>query len=380
MAFVIGIVYSRDNNWIAGSYYIENLILALASLDAELPTLKIYSFSKDHFDALKQKTRYPSLTWVPLKDQNTILDKLINKITYTLLKRHWIVRGIDNEVDILFPASDTFFFDNIRTKLFWIPDFQERHFPSFFSTAELLKRAQFQRQLVKQNWPVIFSSYHAQSDFKELYPGALNQTFVIPFAVTLGRNSGINVNALKEKYGIEGSFFICSNQFWKHKNHLVVLKAILELKRRNKDVCVVFTGMANDPRNPGYYEEIQKFVEGNNLESNAKFLGFIDRQEQITLMENSEAIIQPSLFEGWSTVVEDAKALSHSIFVSDIKVHREQLGDNFENYFQPDDSLRLAELMSNPLKKIYDYGDYKENITSFARNMLRSMKSLRPIK
>ena len=39
------------------------------------------------------------------------------------------------------------------------------------------------------------------------------------------------------------------------------------------------------------------------------------------------AVAQPSLFEGWSTIVEDAKTLGKPIFVSDLPVHREQLGD-----------------------------------------------------
>ena len=42
------------------------------------------------------------------------------------------------------------------------------------------------------------------------------------------------------------------------------------------------------------------------------------------LMRRSLAVIQPSLFEGWSTVVEDARALGKRIAISDIPVHLEQ--------------------------------------------------------
>lgn len=35
-------------------------------------------------------------------------------------------------------------------------------------------------------------------------------------------------------------------------------------------------------------------------------------------------MVQPSLFEGWSTVVEDARALGKTIVLSDIDVHLEQ--------------------------------------------------------
>jgi glycosyltransferase involved in cell wall biosynthesis len=41
-------------------------------------------------------------------------------------------------------------------------------------------------------------------------------------------------------------------------------------------------------------------------------------------MRAAALIIQPSRFEGWSTVVQDAKALGRPLICSDIPVHREQ--------------------------------------------------------
>jgi hypothetical protein len=51
-------------------------------------------------------------------------------------------------------------------------------------------------------------------------------------------------------------------------------------------------------------------------------------------MNHALAIIQPSLFEGWSTVVEDVKAMNQHIIVSDLNVHRDQLGVQ-AFYFNP---------------------------------------------
>ena len=58
-------------------------------------------------------------------------------------------------------------------------------------------------------------------------------------------------------------------------------------------------------------------------------------------MRHCCAIIQPSLFEGWSTVVEDARALGRPIIASDIPVHREQLGKD-ATFFSPHDVKSLA--------------------------------------
>jgi glycosyltransferase involved in cell wall biosynthesis len=53
-------------------------------------------------------------------------------------------------------------------------------------------------------------------------------------------------------------------------------------------------------------------------------------------------VLQPSLFEGWSTSVEEVKSLGKSIIVSDIPVHREQ-DPSFALYFDPQNPAELAE-------------------------------------
>lgn len=73
-------------------------------------------------------------------------------------------------------------------------------------------------------------------------------------------------------------------------------------------------------------------------------MGFIDRGEQLCFMKNALVVIQPSLFEGWSTVVEDAKAMNQNLIVSSLNVHKEQLG-NKGYYFNPNDEKELMNQM-----------------------------------
>ena len=55
-------------------------------------------------------------------------------------------------------------------------------------------------------------------------------------------------------------------------------------------------------------------------------------------------VLQPSLFEGWSTSVEEAKSLGKPVLLSDIEVHREQVLSP-ESFFQPHDVTGLANLI-----------------------------------
>ena len=63
-------------------------------------------------------------------------------------------------------------------------------------------------------------------------------------------------------------------------------------------------------------------------------------------MRQSLAVIQTSLFEGWSTSVEEAIALGKQIILSDIPVHREQ-NPKQGVYFDPNAPVQLASILEN---------------------------------
>ena len=143
------------------------------------------------------------------------------------------------------------------------------------------------------------------------------------------------------------------------------------MKNIGIEVKIIFTGKEYDYRNPNYVIDLKKKVFNYNLENQILFLGFIDRIDQLILMKNATAVIQPSLFEGWSTVVEDAKALNQTIIASNISVHKEQL-ENYAYYFNPINPNELAkiilELTENTENKLKFDSNYNFNISNFAQN------------
>jgi glycosyltransferase involved in cell wall biosynthesis len=71
---------------------------------------------------------------------------------------------------------------------------------------------------------------------------------------------------------------LCSNQFWVHKNHNLILKIDL-LKAYGIEVLVIFTGKETDYRNPNYFDQLKQKAEKLGIKENIKFLGFIDRED-----------------------------------------------------------------------------------------------------
>ena len=147
--------------------------------------------------------------------------------------------------------------------------------------------------------------------------------------------------APRQEYQLPPTFFYLPNQFWKHKNHMVVIEALGLLKRQGVDVVVAVTGNPLDPRHPGYAGQLNDPIESLGLWNNFRILGLVPRRHVISLLRTSTAFINPSFFGGWSSTVEEARTLGVPMLLSDIAAHREQM-ESAATYFNADDAAGLA--------------------------------------
>lgn len=371
---IVGIIYSYDENWIGGTYYYQNLIQSLNLLpDTRKPHLVILSNSIASFDSIKV-LNYPFITYEELNTTLTFFEKYRNKIIRKLFPKSIIPKKkINFGIDVLFHPSEIQIPNSIKKHLYWIPDFQEVYLPHLFSEEYLDYRKKSQQELLSSDKHVLFSSNDACHDFEQLYPSAKSKKHVVNFSVFHANYMDIGIEQLKVKYQlIDVPYFFSPNQFWKHKNHIVVLKAVKKIKEKHHfNIQVLFSGKETDSRNPTYFDEIKLFVAENNLQDNIKFLGFIDRIDQLAFMKNALAVIQPSLFEGWSSVVEDAKAMNQNLIVSSLNVHQEQLGSK-GYYFNPNDEIGLMNQMLLFLENKVDAPefDYREQLHLFGEKFM----------
>lgn len=373
----LGLIYYNDQNWIGGSYYFLNLISAFNTLPKEKqPNIILLSWEKDDLDKFKT-TSYPHLSHSDYNIAYT-LNYIERKLfaawpgLVRLYKRRTSRYFASNFVDAVFPYDFNIKLKNIKTKLFWIPDFQDYYLPEFFSEEELITRKEHHQKIASEkNAILILSSKSAEKDFNKFYPLAKCKTKVLNFAVTQPSYSHLDFNVLTNKFNLRSKYFIVPNQFWAHKNHWVVLRSLLILRNKYPDVLVVFTGKEFDYRNPDYTTMLKQFVTQNDLEANVRFLGFINRDEQLMLIKNSMAVIQPSLFEGWSTVIEDAKAIGKLAVASKLSVHLEQLGDT-GIYFDPNDEIELTDALEKVILGNFHFNamDYSKNIERFANEFI----------
>lgn len=381
----IGILMTASSGWIAGVIYIQNLINSIRFLPVNKRpdlTLFVWENSPSEFYDEIDNDLFELIT---IKQNGTLLrlKKIIcNVLAGTYYEKNLLKVFSENKMDVVYP-----FHSSIRTEQLkyvdWIPDFQHKYLPGMFSEDEIKTRDMNFLKIAENADIVILSSKDAKKDFDCFYPQQKSKSRVLSFASYICDDIFNNNHlSVKQKYNLPEKFLMVSNQFWQHKDHLTLFHAINGLKKKGINIPLICTGELKDYRNVEYYQQIKEYISHNDLSSNIQILGFIPRSEQLQIMRLSAAIIQPSLFEGWSTVIEDGRALGKIMFISNIPVHIEQNPDNGV-YFKASSKKDLMDKLEDKWENLSPGPDFesenyarsksKELMKNFAYNFLKIM-------
>lgn len=253
----------------------------------------------------------------------------------------------EHGVDVLLPVVGNRSMNGVPS-IGWIPDFQHLHLPDLYDTAQ---RSVFDREyaaLAQRSSRMLFSSHDSCNDFKRNYPQYASKAHVASFPSLFAYEApGDSPRSGCDKYHLPERFLLVINQFWRHKNHRVVIEALALLRERGIAPTVVMAGLPADyrDRQNNVLSEIFQSAIRNRIWNQCLVLGKVLREDILSLLRSATAVIQPSRFEGWNTTVQDAKALGCPLFVSDLAVHREQCPDAL-GFFPPEDAVALADVMA----------------------------------
>jgi glycosyltransferase involved in cell wall biosynthesis len=341
--------YLRGNDWLGGMNYFRSLVNALR----KYPALDEFAFSvltnrPEKFGDQKAGNVY--IVNAPWLDSTSRTGYFLNAAIKTtgfvnpMLYRYAKTSGID-----LITHSTVGFFNACPT-LFWMQDFQHCYYPKYFSLYERARRNRNVRISLRTGH-ILFSSYSAAADFRHFFPHLCGvQAHVLQFTPLVYENEKpLTRNELEFKYNLQGDYFFLPNQFWQHKNHMVVIEAMHRLPATFQ---VVSTGQLSDSRDNAHISEIMARIKQYSLGNRFRLLGVVPRVDLLGLMHHASCVINPSLFEGWSSTVEEAKYLGKRVLLSDIPVHREQ-DPTDAIFFSPLDPDELAHAMER-VKDGYD--------------------------
>ena len=398
----IGLLGCGGDSWMGGTYYLINLVRAMDRLPAEerpeVTLVLLPGLERKHFEEIADRVTFIETT---SSEGGTLaraqgLSPGIRRLVIRSVYRFKSVRNYkrrselrvfqqlasrlkEASLDLLFPCLDTLTDDYPIPWLPWAWDFQHKYYPTFFTSGQLRERDEVFERMGRSGRPVVVSSQNALEDFDRFFPGYRENLRVLHFC-SVPRDEWFQgePDQVRREYNLPERFFLLSNQFWEHKNHQAVWDAVRILKEQGKPVTVVCTGQTKNAHQPDYMPRLESLRREHNLEEHIRILGLVPRYKQIQLMRLCQAVVQPSLFEGWSTVVEDARALGRPLIVSDLPVHREQAHPKAV-YFDAGSPDELAKHLEQTMESSPAFlsGEathlekHRERVAEYARTFIR---------
>ncbi|MEI9805550.1 MAG: glycosyltransferase [Pseudolabrys sp.] len=356
----IVIVAKGSAAWLGGRQYTLNLLRALIAYRAGLDSYDVSVLFRGRDEAVSYEPLRPALR-VCAEIETVLQDYTLATRVRWKFKRTfqgWINPRLDEP---LLRLGTTFAYPISSATVpsaDWIPDFQYLHYPDRTSAADIAARKLEFSNVVRHARRIVLSSENAECDCHAVFPQSVGHTTVLRFRV-FAEPEWLAADPITtiRKYNLPGKFALVSNWFVPTKNHIFILDALAAVREAERQsMHVVFTGDIYDYRNPGFYNVFLNRIHTLGLQKQVSILGVIPKHDQIQLLRAATGYLQPSLFEGWNTGVEEAHLFGKRILLSDIPVHREQAPAR-ATYFDP----RNAGDLAGKLMEIFSAANPAEN-------------------
>jgi glycosyltransferase involved in cell wall biosynthesis len=204
------------------------------------------------------------------------------------------------------------------------------------------------RKMFAEPGLLVLSSEVVRSDFLRFFPDLHEKPVRLLRFTSVMDDADYSADPVEtcSGLGLPDKFIYLPNQIWQHKGFDTAFRALGILRKQGLAPTLVCTGNPQDYRNDKYFDELQEIIVEHGLGDQIVFLGMLPRATQLQIYRRAALTLQPSRFEGWSTSVEDARALGRPILLSDIDVHLEQAPAH-ATYFRVNDPADLAEKLAS---------------------------------
>ena len=360
----LGIIDQSVKGWAAGGSFTKSLLWGLHQTLAKRPDIQVVFFEAETSNIAPKEIQ-------------------VIKIPPNLKRKAKKAFFRQQNLDVIMPLRDYSVPTEISPSVGWVPDFQHEYLHEFSGDTHRTFMRSLIRHLAEKCSLILLSSRTSQKQFECLFPKHRDKARVASFTSNLwGEKLSENPTYIVEKFNLPKSFGLVANQFWGHKNHRVLPEAISLLQRRGVEVNLVLTGIPADFRDPenstvsDLLQRCQKF----NVHSQIFILGKTPYFEMVDFMRTADFILQPSRWEGWSTSIEDAKALGKPVLCSNLEVHREQAPQAI-GFFDAESPENLADVLQKsipfqdkgwqPIKEREGLKSYQKHVLEFGESLLK---------
>lgn len=256
-------------------------------------------------------------------------------------------------------------------------------FPEVLNNNEYKKRENFYSNVIPKASFVVIGNNEGKRQICKYYNAVDERVKTFPMPTpNYVYDLKEDVTILKKHHLEKEKYLFYPAQFWAHKNHIRLLKALQKLKEQGSDLKLVLTGS-----DQGNKEYINKKIKEYNIENEVLILGFISKEELIALYKNAFALTYSSFFGPDNIPPLEAMALQCPVISSGTAGMKEQLGD-CALFFDPKDENSLIEQIEklndrNLRNELIAKGEIlakKYSTENYIKHMLKLIDDFEPIR
>ncbi|HVI81396.1 MAG TPA: glycosyltransferase family 1 protein [Chthoniobacterales bacterium] len=223
-------------------------------------------------------------------------------------------------------------------------DLQHRlqpHFPEVSANGMWEHREEFYSQVLKRATFVIVGTEAGRQEVQRFYSVPDAKIRILPHPTpSFALDESAATPADLAKFKLPPDYVFYPAQFWSHKNHAAILRAVAHLKKiDNLRLPVVFTGS-----DQGNERNVRDLVDQLELHDQVFFLGHVSRQELRALYQSALCLCYVSFFGPENLPPLEAFGLGCPVIAADVPGASEQLG-NAAIRVNPSNDLEIAKAL-----------------------------------
>lgn len=324
-----------------------------------------------------------------LNKQNIVI-KIINFLFYILTGKALFInqdRNLLNNIDYLLLISPSIYPLYLNKKVISIiHDFQEINLKSYFTLYQKLMRKFLKKLIIEKSTAIVVETEVVKNDLINFYN--YNENNIVKkkiFVNSLYPKNYINniinnldlksIEYLKKKNIFnfnKNKYLFYPSQFFLHKNHINLLKSFIQIKKKFKDLHLVFTGHQKYE-----YENIMNYIRKNNIK-NIIHVDYVTESQYFYILKNCEMLVVPSLFESVSIPIYEAFILNKKVCASEIEYLPNQIFKK-GRLFNPMSIRSISETIISSLEEKnleFEKNIYEYNETNSEKNFFNNLNQI----
>lgn len=216
----------------------------------------------------------------------------------------------------------------------------ETGYPEVSDKAEYDLRERIFTGMCKTARAVTVDSEIGRQHALECYDISPERVFKLPFVPPRYLFNGQPQPGFETRYTLPAKFILYPAQFWDHKNHPRLLRAMALAMANAPDLALVLVGGTRHAN----YAKTRQLAESLGLTDRVVFAGYVPNEDIPEMYRRARAMIYPSLFGPTNIPPLEAMALGCPLSCSNVYAMPEQVGDA-ALLFDPKDEAAMADAL-----------------------------------